>query len=299
MSGADYTRLERLFTAELLHRISRFELRPFRTVRTNRQGGHRSRNVGANIEYAEHREYVPGDDIRRIDWKAFARQDRISIKLQEEEESLPVDIFVDVSGSMRFPERGFSKLDTALFSALGTAYLFHSKKDRVRVHLLNDRLIPWSKPAATGFEDFKTILGEIPHAAASAFAETFSQVADFVLPGSLVIIFSDAIADEEEFIRGIRMLCSPDRTVVFCHVMSREELSLSDTRSVNYLDCESDSRIETDPISIRDKYARRIEQFRVEIETSLRNAAIDYSLLLAETPPVSTLFHVLNRFTYV
>ncbi|MEW5691917.1 MAG: DUF58 domain-containing protein [Candidatus Hydrogenedentota bacterium] len=287
-----------LFSPDILYKLSRLDLKYYSTVRTLLKGQHISKSVGPNIEYAEHREYVPGDDIRRIDWKVLARQDRLSIKLQQEEESLPVEIFVDVSRSMYFPEKNnlIKKLENALFLGLGTGFVFLNKKDKVRIHFFSDSVFNYEGNLPLSFGDLCNVLMRVPQDEKSDFKRIFNQIIEFISPGSLIIFITDAITDEDIFIKGMKMIAGKDVVVATAHILSSFEIDLIRTKPVIYLDSEINNELNVDPLYIRENFKQRISSFIQTISSELRKNGCIYTFLLNENNRVDNLFKFLSNF---
>lgn len=245
-------------------------------------GLHRSRNLGISLDFAEHREYMPGDDIRRIDWRLFARTDRYHVKQFEAETNANIVVLVDVSRSMRYASAGVAKLDYARYLAASLAYLSNRQRDRIGLATYDADVIEWIPPSTRHFE---TVLHALERADGQAVepAETGSlarplgQIAGRLHRRGIAVLISDLYEPPESVQEQLRGLRYAGHDVIVFHVLDPAELEFPFDDPLNLRDLETGTRIPVVPAEMRERYRERITAHLAELSRVLAAHRIDYA----------------------
>jgi len=287
MNGDGQPGYLRLLDPEALAKIGRLELIARGVVEGFVSGRHRSPYKGFSVEFAEHREYVPGDDIRDLDWRVYGRSDRYYIKQYIEETNLRALILLDASGSMRYTgslsarhdgER-LSKFRYGQYLAASLAHLMIHQQDAVGLATFDTKVRRYI-PARSRASHLKILLQEL--AATDAGEETdlapiFHDLAERIHRRGLVIIISDLLDDAAEILRAIHHFRYRRHEVLLLHVMAEEELTFPFDRWSVFRDLERDAhRLQLDPVTIKSDYLARVRQFIRRLEIGCGQMNIDY-----------------------
>jgi uncharacterized protein (DUF58 family) len=245
------------------------------------------------VEFAQHREYTPGDEIRYIDWKVAARSDRYYVKEFEEETNLKAYLLVDTSESMRYQgrKRPFSKLEYASILAAGLASILMQQRDASGLVLFNDGMQKYVPPRATG-SHFTQMLEELATAETkpkSALAPTFHEVAEQIKRRGLVVIFSDLFGDVLDIVGGLRHFRHRGHEVVLFQILDEDETTFpfDDLTKFEGLELEPDQLV--DPRGIREEYLRNFNEFCTELERRCREIRVDVVRTTTTEPPADAL----------
>jgi len=276
----DYSRYLR---PEVLTRIDRLELRARYVVEGFYSGMHRSPFHGFSVEFASHREYVPGDDTRHIDWRVYGRADRYYIKQYEEETNVRAYILMDCSGSMAYPTHRhpgrMTKFEYAATVAASLAYLLVRQQDAPGLmlfdHDVRDHLPPRSNPA-----QLRNLIDVIDRARPDRETDVkvlLGRLADQIKRRSFVIVISDLLADAEDVVRGLERFRYGGHDVLVLHVLDRDELEF-DFRDNTLFEGIEDPSVEllTDPQSLRRSYLEALNRFLTRVRTACVDRRIDY-----------------------
>ena len=275
-----------------LSKVSRLEIRARLIVEGFISGMHKSPYHGAAVEFAEHREYVPGDDIRNIDWKVYGRSDRYYIKQFEEETNLRTQIVLDSSESMTYGDGAMTKLDYGRTLAAALAFLILKQQDAVGAFVVDDGIRAAVPPSSspTHLRDMVGVIASEPGRDATDIGQVLSQVADRVRRKSLLILISDLFDDFDKISYGLRRLRHEGHEVMLFHVMDPEELRFPFQRMTMFEGLEEYPDLLANPNSLRDAYLAEVEAFLNQVKKACRNSRVDY--LLVDT---SQRFDVLLR----
>jgi uncharacterized protein (DUF58 family) len=276
---------------EVLTKITRLELRARMVVEGYVSGMHRSPYQGFSVEFASHREYAPGDDIRHIDWRLFARGDRLYVKQYEEETNLRTHILLDCSRSMAYPvhERpGWrNKYDYAATLAASLIYLLMMQQDACGLTLfdqsIREQLPPSSRPA-----QLQSMIERIeanPPAEGTDTKILLARLAEQVRQRGLIVLISDLLADVDETIAGLQRLCHAGHDIIVLHVLDHDELVFPFRENILFEGLEqADLQLLTDPQSLRASYLQIVEAFTRRVRAACMDGRIDYALLSTRDP---------------
>jgi len=265
------------------------------TVEGAYTGRHKSPFRGQSQEFTDYREYYPGDSIRTIDWKVYARTDRYVIKLSEKETVMTCHLLVDSSASMAFGGRwheqffgkdDVSKFDYACYLAAALCYLTIRQGDKIGLTLFDSK-IKYHAPAGGTYSHLYKIVSRLEAnrvgsgtSVSQALRETFPL---FKRKG-VIILISDLLDDPEKIFEALDMYRHKNFEVILFHLLHKHELELPSVPSVNFIDSESGERLTSIPADIRDSYHRQLNEYIDTVSSTAQARKIDYQLLSTETP---------------
>jgi uncharacterized protein (DUF58 family) len=274
------------FDPMTLSKVSTLLLRARYVVEGLISGLHTSPYKGFSVEFSEHRQYAPGDEIRHIDWKAYGKFDRYYIKEYEEETNLRCYLLVDASASMNYQSTSVSKFDYACYLAAALAYIMLNQQDLVGLVTFAEgirrQLQPRSSPG-----HLRAMLDSLEQTAPvgdTDLGHTLHHIASQLKRRGLVIVLSDLLDDPMEVMQGLRHLRYQKHEVLVFHVLDDDEIAFPFTQLTQFEDLEDAVRVITDPRAIAADYRQQIKQFIKEYETMCRRHNIDYSLFNTRTP---------------
>jgi uncharacterized protein (DUF58 family) len=274
---------------KVLDQLAGLELKARRIVEGYVSGLHRSPFHGFSVEFAEHREYVPGDDLRFLDWKVFGKTDRLYIKRYEEETNLEAHLVVDTSESMGYASRsgdGPSKLDYARWAAAALAYLITQQQDAAGL-VLFDEEVRRTVPAASSLSHLRTLISLLEPAVPSRGTGTgraLAQVAEAVRRRGLIVLFSDLLDDPHEVARGLKQLRQRGHEVLVFHVLAQDEVTFPFERMTRFEGLESADRLLADPRALREAYLSEFQAFQAEIKSACLASRMDYQVMDTSKP---------------
>jgi uncharacterized protein (DUF58 family) len=277
--------------------IARMELVARRAVEGFLSGLHPSPYFGSSVEYADHRPYTQGDDLRTIDWKLLAKTDKHYVKLFAEQTNLRATIIVDASKSMSFKSGEMSKLEYACFLAASLSYLLLRQNDAVGLAVIDRSLRTFVPPRATGGH-FRVILDELGRAAAdrdTALGPVLHEVAGRMKRRGLVILISDLLDDPSALAEAFAHLRHDRHEVIVFHVMDRAELSFPYQRSARFSDIEGGASLIANPSLVRQAYLDRLGAFMTRIKQTCHERGVAYELAPTDAPYAARLSGYLER----
>lgn len=261
-------------------------------------GLHRSPHRGFSVEFSEHREYTPGDDLRHLDWVAWGRTDRYYIKQYEQETNLRAYILLDVSNSMSYRlAGGVSKFQYGCFLAACLSYLMCRQQDVVGMIAFDDRerfhLPPGSTPAHLD-RVFRS-LEELKPGKRTAMASTFHNLANRLAKRGLVIIISDLYDDQTAVLRALQHFVYKRHQILLFHVMDPSELTFPFKKILSFVDMETDERLQVDPRYVREAYVAEMKAFVDRYRRECSERKIEYALTQTDVPYDRMLLDYLAR----
>ena len=283
-------------------RLEILELRAKGIVEGFMHGLHRSPFVGFSVEFASHREYAQGDDLRHVNWKLFARQQRLYVKQFDAETNMNLYLLLDLSGSMDCRSKGLSKLAYGSALAAALAHLALKQHDAVGLVLLADEVIAHLPPKARTHqlqEILRLIDRTTPRPTAdSALGGTgraFQQAAELCNHRGIVVILSDLFDDLDTLMKAIERLRFRNHEVIVFHLWDPWERWLPLEGHYRFRDLETGDELITQAESVRDDYLKAVEAWRADLETECRNRAIDRVELTTDDPLDQALLDYLVR----
>ncbi len=271
----------------VLARIGSLELKARTIVEGFLTGLHRSPFKGFSVEFAEYRQYMPGDDLSTIDWKVFARSDRYYVKKYEEETNVECHLLLDVSASMGYAsETSVSKLEYGSYLAAALAYLMHRQRDSVAFMAFDDRIVSMLPPSARPghLRSVLLMLERLEIGQRTDCSKPLHQLAEALKKRGLVILISDLLDDPDRVIEGLKHFRFKGTEVVVFHVLDRSELTFPFERAARFHDLESDEEVMAEPAVVRTGYLKSIEGLIDRYRRELGVVGIDYCLLDTSQP---------------
>jgi uncharacterized protein (DUF58 family) len=268
-----------LVDPRVMDQIGHLELISRRVVDGLLAGKHRSTTKGGCCEFAQHRQYASGDEIRQLDWQVYARSDRLYVKQFEEETNLHGIVALDASGSMNFGLSTVSKLEYARRAAACLARLLLRQRDAVGAMVLHEAR-PLFVPPRQNAAHLQAVLNALQSAQGSDGGALGSQIRACIprlRRRGLFVLFSDCFGDLDELGKALRIVRARGHDVVVMHVMAPEEVHFDFRRYSSFQSLEAGGhRMHLDPAAIRDEYLRRIGEFLRNLEDLVSGLGGDY-----------------------
>ncbi|HKX27977.1 MAG TPA: DUF58 domain-containing protein [Blastocatellia bacterium] len=287
----------RFLAPEILARISSLELLARTVVEGFISGLHRSPFTGFSTEFAEYRQYMPGDDLRYLDWKLLGRTDRYYIKKYRADTNSQCQILVDASASMRYATGPVSKLQYAQFLGSSFAYLANKQQDAVGL-IAFDREIRTHVPAHNRSGHLRTIFGHLERLQSgneTNLSKMLHAAAERVTRRGILIVISDFYDEPEDVINALQHLRFRGNDVIVFHVLDRNELDFNFTEPVLLEDAETEEEIHVMPEVLADGYRQAIREHVDRLRDGAARNQIDYELLTTDQPLDHALFSFLAK----
>ena len=278
--------LSPLLDPEAIQRAEQLGIQARQIVEGYMAGGHRSPFRGFAVEFAQHREYVPGDDIRHLDWKVLGRSDRYYVKQYEQETNFVAHLLVDASESMKYASKDRSKLDYARTAAACLAYLILLQRDAVAVGLFDSTIreyVPRTDNLGR-IHAICTALTQIAPSEKTSISAVLGDLARKVRRRSIVILLSDLLDDEEAIIRGLHQLRFAGHEVIVFHVLDPYEIEFPFRTSVEFRGLEGQGRVRTRPVEIRASYLAEFGAFLERIRLGCERQGCPYVMVRTDRP---------------
>lgn len=270
-------------TPDILARIAKLELEAKQVVEGFLAGRHKSPRHGFAVEFAQHREYAPGDDIRHIDWKVYARTERYHLKQYEQETNLVAWMVVDESESMKVGTvrnkdgATVTKFDVASTLAAALTYLVVGQSDTAGLATFTDRVrIPLRPSSQSGqVREVLRSLATGPGDTVSSAGRALRDLGALLGRRGIVFVFSDLLDDVEDLVTGLRILKSQKHDVIIFQVLDAAEIDFPFRHPTLFLGLEELPEISTDPLSVRDSYLTEFNKHQAALEAACRTLAVD------------------------
>lgn len=271
--------------AKTLERIKRLEVRARLVVEGFIAGRHRSPYHGLAVEFATHREYSPGDDLRHIDWKVWSRSDRLYVKEYEEETNLHCTLLVDASRSMNYGAP-WRKFDHAATAAASLAFLLLQQQDSVGLITFADRVLA-NLPPSGHPQHFKQLVHALDSAEVSGkthLTALLPAVVQQIRRRGLLVLFSDLLVPRQLLHETLQQFSARKHEVILFHVLHADELTFPFAESVLFRGLEERGELLAEPRALRRSYLAALEQYLLEVRTTCARAGIEYFLLKTSEP---------------
>lgn len=269
-----------------LAKVRGLELQARLVVEGYLSGMHKSPYHGFSVEFAQHREYVPGDDIRHVDWKVYGRTGRFFLKQYEEETNLVCWIVLDISESMEYGSGEVRKYDYACMAAAALAYLVLHQADSVGFITFDDQVRRFLKPSSqpSHLKEIIHLMNQGGGRQKTRMAPLFHDLAERVNRRALVFIVSDMFDEVSDLLLGLKHLRHKKHEVILWHVLDPAELTFPFQEATLFRGLEQYPDLLTDPRSLRNSYLEQFGAFVSELKHGCRNQNIDYVQLKTDTP---------------
>ena len=287
---------KRFLHPEAIKRIARLEVRARHIVEGFLSGMHRSPYFGQSVEFAQHREYSMGDDLRHVDWKVWARQDRLYVKQFEEDTNLRCYLLVDVSASMLYGSGPLNKYEYACTLGSSLAYLILKQQDAV-AGVTFDETVRSQTPMRSRRNHIMSIVElfnvEEPREKTS-MAVLLKRVAEKARRG-MIILVSDLLTDVDDFLRGVRLLRQRGHDVMVFHVMDDHELDFPFSGPMRFDGLETDAFLNCNPRALREGYLEQVRDYLDRLRRGCASNMVDYALIRTSDPLDAALARYLSN----
>ena len=287
----------RLLRPEEISRISRLEVKARQVVEGFLSGLHRSPYFGQSVEFVQHREYVPGDDTRRIDWKAWSKTDRYYIKQYQEDTNLRTTLVVDLSESMQFGSKSITKYEYGCTMAAALAFLLLRQADSVGLVTFDDsiRSRVEHRSKQTHLNSILAALEIQKPAQKTDIFEVLQHVAEEQTRRGLVVVVSDFFVPRAGLFKGLNLLKFRGHDVLLFHVLDDQELDFEYTGTTKFEGLEDGGQLVCDPRSLRDGYQAAMAEYLADLRRFCSHSSIDYQTIRTSEHLDAVLAHYLNH----
>lgn len=280
--------LKDLFKPEIINTVNGLELIARIIAEGFISGSNRSQSIGIGQEFSQYRSYEPGDDLRLLDWKMYARSERYFVKLSEIETNITIKFVVDASHSMSYSENGISKLHYAKVMTAALAYLARKQSDAVGLYGINDKHpeIVLARFEAQQFMRFVNALGQLK--SEGRWGQKTESLIDHT--GKEMIVFITDLYDQDDDLLSFisRLKTSRNEVIVF-HLMGKEEHNLSYAGAFTFEDLETGARVKVDTAVKQKAYKQHLDEWISQVRNTLLEKGISYTLVTLDSPVENTL----------
>ena len=293
-TSAAVTAGARFVDPKVLARIGNLELVSRSVVDGFINGLHRSPYFGASVDFAEHRGYVPGDDIRRVDWRLYARTDRYYIKEYEADSNSNFAVLLDISKSMGFASEGLSKLDYGRMLAGCLTYMVHRQRDRVGFVAFDNDIVEFVPPSAKHMDVALHVMDRLKPANPGSLREPMNKVAEHFGRRGVLVLVSDLYEEPDAVLEAIGPLRFRGHDIVVFHLLDRAELDFEYVDPSAFEDLESGEQIPIVPEALASQYRELVQAHITALTERFSANRIDYTLLNTSSPLDHALFSYLS-----
>ena len=278
----------RFLDPAVVARLAHLDVRARLVVEGFIAGMHRSPFHGFSVEFAEHRPYMPGDPLKNLDWKVWARSDRYLVKQYTEETNLRCHLLLDLSQSMSFrsPRASMSKITYAQSLAAALAYLMLHQQDAVGTMLFADRPLQYvpARAVRSHLDVLLKTLSAVETQGRTRLGPVLHELAERIKRRGLVVLFSDLMDKPSEILSGLQHFRHRNHEVIVFHILDPDEVDFPFTDTATFVDLESGERLTTEPWEIARRYRERLEAWSDFYRRNCRERRIDYVRLDTRTP---------------
>lgn len=285
----------RFVDPKVLARVKDLELLAKSVVDGFINGLHRAPHFGASVDFAEHRVYVAGDDIRRVDWRLYARTDKYFIKQYEADTNANLAILLDVSKSMSFGSQGVTKLEYAQFLAACLAYLSHRQRDRVGITTFDEDIVTHVPPSAKHFNVLLHTLDRAKAEKPGRLLVNLRLLAERFKRRSIIVLISDLYENPSDLLETLKPYSFGGNDVVVFHVLDPAEISFPYEEPSRFVDLESGEDVPVVPDRFAEQYRALVQEHIAALRAKCAEARIDYTLLETSSPLDEALFNYLGN----
>ena len=287
------------FDPQTLAKIRSLGLRARYLVEGYVTGMHRSPHQGRSIEFSQHREYVPGDDLRQVDWKVYGRTDKFYLKQYEAETNLVCHLLLDCSESMSYrgPNSSLTKLEYSQLAAVSFAYLVLSQQDAVGLSIIADQVIQQITPSNSPAQ-LNNVIGLLETSQATrktSLEPAMRDAASRLKSRGVVFLISDFLDDADQILKGLQHLRYQRHDIVLLQILDEAEVNFPFEQPSRFLGMEGWEPVVADPQSLRTAYKREVDAHLKKIREGARSLQIDYQLMTTDQPLHLTLPHLLAQ----
>ncbi len=282
---------------EIVAQLNSMLLRAKMVVEGSIIGKHRSPYHGFSVEFAEHRSYGFGDEIRHIDWKLFGKTDRLYIKRYEEETNLSAHLILDISNSMLYGSKKITKLKYANSLIASLAYLMINQQDATGLvqfsNKINRFILPKSRPS-----HLNVILSQLDDNITEPdtnIETVLHEMAERISKRGLIVLCSDLMDNPEKIINGLKHFRHKKQEVIVFHIFDRKEFEFDFKSRIKFLDMETKQEIDSEPWHIRESYTKLVSDLQKYFRRNCRKNLIDYIPVFTDQSLESCIIEYLNK----
>ena len=286
-------RLGQFVDPKVLARIANLDLLARSVVQGFISGLHRSTYLGRSVDFAEHRAYMPGDDIRQIDWRLFARTDRFYVKEFEADTNTSFSLLLDTSRSMNFASEGLSKLDYARFLAASLAMFSQKQRDRIGLVTFDEDVVDFIPASAKHLEVVLHTIDRLKPGGRSNYLKPLTKVAEAIYRRGIVVLISDLYDEPDSILDAVSGLRYKGNDLIVFHILDPAELNFPYNDAASYQDLETEEAVPIIPDYLREEYRNLVQEHIKRLSRVLGDNRIDYALFDTSTPLDYALFHYL------
>ncbi len=279
----------------VLARIANLELLARTVVDGFINGLHHSPYFGLSVDFAEHRPYMPGDDIRRVDWRVYGRTDRFYVKEFEADTNANFVVLLDASGSMRYGSGSISKFEYAKFLAACLSYFSRRQRDRVGLVTLTDRMVDFVPASAKHLDVVLHTLDRTEAGGPGSLASPLLRVTEALRRRSILLLLSDLYEDPDVVLRSVARLRARGHDVIVFHVLDPAEIAFPFDEAAPFEDLETGERMPVVPETLRDEYREQMQRHLSALGEHMTRSQADYRLFETSQPLDHALFAYLSR----
>lgn len=287
---------KRFLPPEAVKRVQRLELKARQIVEGFLSGSHRSPYFGQSVEFVQHRQYVAGDDVRHVDWKVWARQDKLVIKQYEEDTNLRCSLLIDSSASMRYGKKDSTKFDYACTLAACLALLVLRQQDAAG-SVMFDNSIRSRVPLRTSQKHLQDILVSLEESRPkekTELSQVFKDIVQTFPKRGLMVLISDLLGAEESIVRGIATLRKAGHDVIVLHVLDDDEVDFPFSDPTRFEGLEVDDHLTCNPRALREGYLESLNRFLERVRRSCAASKSDYIFARTSDAPDAILSKILH-----
>lgn len=286
MADRLHAEASRYLDPKVLEKIKRLDVKARLVVEGFITGQHKSPFHGFAVEFAGHREYAPGDELKHIDWKVWSKTDRLYIKEYEEETNLNCTLIVDASKSMGYGSGTWSKFDYAATTAASLAHLLQKQQDVVGLVAFNTKVTLNLAPSSRALHLKRMVheLEQLEPDDQTDIGQVFVDLAQQVRQRGLVVLISDLFADLNQLQASLQQFRLRKHEVIVMHVMHHDELTFPFDTHTRFMGLESDDQVHADPRALRRTYLEIVENYLKQAKKTCADLGVDYALLDTNDP---------------
>ncbi len=274
----------RYLPPRMAERLRGVEIGVRRPMDGSHQGLHRSPAFGSSVEFAEYREYAPGDPVARIDWPVYARSDRYVIRRFHEDVSIRCYIMLDISASMKYQQDGaLQKSEYACYLAAGMMYVMVQQSDMVSLITFDDQIRDYYEPSGSfvGLKPMLQGLEKVEPKNKGSIEAALHSAAELIKGKALVVVISDLLEEPESILQGINHLYYDGKEITLFHILDPAEMNMSMTGLADVTSLETKDKITVDLKAIRDAYLEQLRLYLDELRSGFQKTRSEY--ILTET----------------
>jgi uncharacterized protein (DUF58 family) len=289
--------MSKLLDPKILMAIKELSLAAKTTIEGLMNGINKSTVKGAGMEFSQYRSYQPGDDLRSLDWKMFARSDRYYIRESEIETNIAIRFIVDASASMNHDDGAFKKIQYARYLAASLAYLGNLQGDAVGLNILTEHEV-LALPARQSFDHLSRIfyqLEEIEPGGRFTGSDRYTPFYSNPKQKELIVLITDLYQDTDEIFSLLDTVSTAKHEVILFHLMARNELEMDFKGYSTFEDLETGATIEIDPLAARKAYLLNLKNHLDEVKRKALDKRIAYRMMCTDEPLEQAIREFLNQ----